>query len=294
MDLADAVNVFGARFLAVVIEGAPFLLFGALASGLIAVLLERDDLRRVVPRRTALGLIGGGLLGLVLPVGECGALPVARRLLHKGVPAPAAIAFLLAAPVVNPIVLASTYAALRHLAPEFVLLRAGIALIAALVVGALFALHPDSTTLLRMHALEPPDAQSGLRRVLRLAAVEFVSLGRYLLLGALLAGALNVVVTLGDLEAWATSPARSVLALEAWAFIRAGCSAADAYTARELAGSFPLGPVLGFLALGPLLDARGVVMLLAVFRRRIALALIGLPGLIATLVALALALNVSF
>ena len=175
-------------------------------------------------------------------------------------PAPAAIAFLLAAPVVNPIVLASTYAALRHLAPEFVLLRAGIALIAALVVGALFALHPDSTTLLRMHALEPPDAQSGLRRVLRLAAVEFVSLGRYLLLGALLAGALNVVVTLGDLEAWATSPARSVLALEAWAFIRAGCSAADA--CAQTAGSFPLGPVLGFLALGPLLDARGVVMLL--------------------------------
>jgi uncharacterized membrane protein YraQ (UPF0718 family) len=42
---------------------------------------------------------------------ECGVVPLTRRLFHKGLPLPVGIAFLLAAPVFNPIVIASTIAA---------------------------------------------------------------------------------------------------------------------------------------------------------------------------------------
>ncbi|NES90903.1 MAG: permease, partial [Okeania sp. SIO2B9] len=43
------------------------------------------------------------ILRVVLPVCECGNVPVARRLLLQGVPVSVAIGFLLAAPTVNPI-----------------------------------------------------------------------------------------------------------------------------------------------------------------------------------------------
>ena len=50
-------------------------------------------------------------MGFALPACECGNVPVARRMLASGAPLGTAFGFLFAAPVLNPIVLASTWAA---------------------------------------------------------------------------------------------------------------------------------------------------------------------------------------
>jgi len=51
--------------------------------------------------------------GFVAPVCDCGVIPLARRLGAKGLPLYAATTFILAAPVVNPVVLASTAVAFQ-------------------------------------------------------------------------------------------------------------------------------------------------------------------------------------
>ena len=57
------------------------------------------------------GVMAGALLGFCFPVCECGVVPLTRRLFNKGMPLHVGVAFLLAAPALNPIVIVSTYTA---------------------------------------------------------------------------------------------------------------------------------------------------------------------------------------
>jgi uncharacterized membrane protein YraQ (UPF0718 family) len=147
----DGLSGFAAVFLGIFIEAAPFLLLGTLASGLVEVFISREELARWIPRRALSGALAGGLLGLFFPVCECGVVPFTRRMLQKGLPLPAAVSLLLAAPVVNPIVIASTLAAFG---PGLIFWgRIGFSLLVAVVVGTVFGLA-DPTAVLRPDALE--------------------------------------------------------------------------------------------------------------------------------------------
>ncbi len=97
-------------FLGIYMEALPFLLMGVIASGLVEEFLDPDWLTAHQPDGR-FGAIPGALLGLVVPVCECGIVPLSRRLMKKGLVPSAAIAFLLATPVANPIVLLSTWTA---------------------------------------------------------------------------------------------------------------------------------------------------------------------------------------
>ena len=111
MDFIVTIEVFATRFLGIFIEAVPFLLLGSLTSGLIESFVKSDDIVRLMPRNRLGAALGGAFLGLAFPVCECGVVPVTRRLFSKGMPLPMGVAFLLAAPFMNPIVFASTYIA---------------------------------------------------------------------------------------------------------------------------------------------------------------------------------------
>ena len=104
---------FAFSFLSVLFESVPFLLLGALLSGLIEVFVPARWMTGLLPKRPVLAILISGLLGFVFPMCECGVVPVIRRLLKKGLPVSCAVTYLLASPVVNPIVAVSTYAAFR-------------------------------------------------------------------------------------------------------------------------------------------------------------------------------------
>src|SRR5258708_27148311 len=111
MDVASLAVTFSTRFLGIFIEAVSFLLLGAVISGLIGAFISNDDMARIVPHNPIAAILVGSMLGFIFPVCECGVVPVTRRLYKKGLPISVGITFLLAAPVMNPIVLASTYAA---------------------------------------------------------------------------------------------------------------------------------------------------------------------------------------
>jgi uncharacterized protein len=257
-------------FLGIFIEALPFLLIGVVASAALQVFLSGEQLRRWVPGGRLLGPLAGGSLGLIFPVCECGVVPVTRRLLAKGAPFPAALAFLLAGSVVNPIVLISTTVAFGD--PRMALARAGGVLAVAVLVGLVFSFHPKPASLLADFPPPPAprdDSCSGrLWQVALGAADEFFEMARYLVVGALLAATLQTVIPRSALLAVGQGPVSSVAAMMGLAALLSICSVVDAFVALSFVSTFTGGAILAFLVFGPMIDIKSTLMFLSVLRRR--------------------------
>lgn len=135
-------------FLSLLVEAIPFLILGVLLSSLLLLFVDEKKLISVLPKNPLLGALFGSCAGFLFPVCECGNVPVARRLLMQGAPAPVAIGFLLAAPTINPIVIWSTWVAFRE-QPEIVFLRVGFSLAIATIIGFIFSTQKDMKPLLQ-------------------------------------------------------------------------------------------------------------------------------------------------
>ncbi|HEX9027970.1 MAG TPA: permease, partial [Anaerolineales bacterium] len=136
----DAISAFSAVFLSIFIEALPFLLLGTVASGIVEVFFGPDEFSRWMPRNPLLASLAGSLLGMFFPVCECGVVPLSRRMLRKGLPEQAGVAFLLGAPVLNPVVMASTLAAFGW-GPVF-WGRIGLTLLVAVLAGLILPILP--------------------------------------------------------------------------------------------------------------------------------------------------------
>jgi uncharacterized protein len=307
MAFGTELATFTTRFLGIFIEAVSFLLIGTLVSGLIAVFVSNDDITRFMPRNPVAATVVGSLLGVVFPVCECGVVPVTRRLYQKGLPVSVGITFLLAAPVMNPIVFASTYAAFGW--GPVLIGRYVITWIIAVSVGLLFSLQTRPQRLINPPAMPTisgaaPGASAtglvrtpllpGLKQALKVAGEEFYEMGRYLVVGALLATAMQTLVPQESLKALATNPVNSVLVMAALAFILSVCSTVDAFLALSFARTFTMGSILTFLTFGPMVDIKSAMMYLGVFRPRTVAYMVILPLLISVLIGIWLNLNVRF
>ncbi len=135
-------------FFSLLVEAIPFLLIGVLFSSALLLFVDERKLIAAVPKQPILAAFAGSLIGFLFPVCECGNVPVARRLLIQGAPASMAIGFLLAAPVVNPVVFWATWTAFRD-QPEIVFLRIGFSLLIATVIGWVFSTQADLRPLMQ-------------------------------------------------------------------------------------------------------------------------------------------------
>lgn len=302
--LGGLVQNFVTIFLGIFIEAVPFLLAGTLVSGFLDVFVSEEQLRRLFPGRGIEAVVSGVLLGLFFPVCECGVVPVTRRLFQKGVPLSAGIAFLLAAPVMNPVVIASTWTAFGfgRILLGRVFLAAGI----AGLVGLVFSLHPRPEEVMvssgnPSHTCAAISCQgqptSGLLdrlyRALLTAGEEFFEMGRYLVVGALLAAAMQTIVPQAVILSIGQGPVSSVVVMLVLAFVLSICSTVDAFLALAFAGSFTTASLLAFLVFGPMVDIKSTLMFLGVFKRRIVAYLILLPLQLVFLLAVFANLNLS-
>jgi uncharacterized membrane protein YraQ (UPF0718 family) len=98
-------------FLSILYEAMPFIVLGAVIAGFLEEFVPQQLIMRIMPRRRIWAILAGALLGLPFPMCECGIIPIMRRLLRKGLPLSACTAYLLAGPIINVVVMASTYTA---------------------------------------------------------------------------------------------------------------------------------------------------------------------------------------
>lgn len=273
--LAARLNELIVIFVSIVLQSLPFVLVGVFASAIVQQVLTERLVARWMPRRAFPAVLLASVSGLVAPVCDCGAIPLARRLAAKGVPAYAALAFLLAAPVVNPIVIAATALAFQGnlgVVALRVLMTLSVATTAGLLASAFFPSARLHLVKAEETVLTPLAPRAGWLSIARHASSELFDILFFVVLGAVFTAATQTFIPRADLATFGARPLASVVALMPVATVLSICSEADAFVARAFANTFSPGSVLAFMVIGQIVDLRNGLLLM----RTVGLRLVGL------------------
>ena len=267
--------------LSVLIESLPFVVLGVLLSIIVQVWVPPGAIERWMPRAPWARRAVLSLLGMLIPVCECGNVPFARGLLMRGFRVSDTLTFLVAAPIVNPIVIISTHAAFGFSDGILVARLIGGFLIANLI-GWLYSRHPDPDKLLTERFLETCEIvvqeRGGRgRRSLAQFVVELRSVMPALIIGSMVAGAVQVLIPRSALLAIGSDPALSIAAMMVLAVVVSLCSNVDAFFALSFASTFTPGSIVAFLVVGPVVDLKMYALLRTTFTTRV---LVGLTAIV--------------
>lgn len=289
-------------FLSIVIEALPFVLLGCLISGALQVFLTPERVKRWLPDNRFLSILTGSVLGFFFPSCECGIVPIVHQFVKKGVPVHTAFAFMLTAPIINPIVIFSTFIAFGN-SWEMAGWRMVGSFVVALIIGIWLAYFQKESVLktkiqqtidhnhhhnhhhdhihgtnkheeVKIGRIKQLSQQTG--HVLTHSIDEFFDTGRYLIVGGLIAASMQtylptrVMLTLGSTKLLA------IIIMLLLAFTMSLCSEADAFIGSSLLSLFGTAPVVAFLVFGPMVDIKNLLMMKRYFNGRFILMLIGL------------------
>ena len=262
------------------------MLLSVIVSAILNNFVSENTIRRIIPKNRFFSILIACCLGGIFPVCDCGMVPIVRRLVIKGVPLPSAIAFMLAAPIINPVVGAATTFAFRA-NNTLVLLRLGTAFFVALFVG-LFIDAFFKGNELKFHNQEHADSceccghtgddhhhslTDKLMNTVRNASNEFFEMGKYLVMGAMCGALSQIAIPRGTLMAVGQNSTLSIGVMMLFAFFISVCSAADAFIASSFHTIFPVGSLVAFMVFGPMIDLKNLLMLLHTFKLRFVLSL---------------------
>lgn len=273
-ELQVLLNSFCGIFISIFVEALPFVLLGSLVAGVITTFLTEDIIKKVLPKNKVAGAIGAALLGLFFPLCECATVPVTRGLVKKGVPINIAITFMMAAPIINPIVMLSTYEAFGENI-KILSLRVIIGFVLSIAIGFLMEALSDGQVLLSDYGneiicdcgCEDLKRDKSLKMLIYHISQEFYTIGKFLIIGSILASLFQVLLPREILDVLSVNKALGIIIMMALAYLLSICSEADAFVARSFLGQFSLGAVMAFLILGPMLDLKNNLMLFSVYKK---------------------------
>lgn len=279
------------NFSAVLWEAMPFIVLGAVVAGILEEFLPQQAITKFLPKAVVPAVMIGAGLGLIFPMCECGILVVMRRLLRKGLPLSCCVAYMLAGPIINPVVMFSTGVAFwpHGIGPEVLGLRVGlgfvVAVVTGLVVQQLWVKH--GTALLNPIAVPAPAPESKMslpvadapaarkplsKRLGNISATavhDFVDITVFLILGSVLAAVAKLYITQDQIQYLSREqPFLAIPAMMALAVLMCLCSEADAFVAASFT-NMHLSAKTAFLVLGPMLDLKLLLMYTRVFRPKL-------------------------
>lgn len=260
-------------FISLLIESLPFVLIGVIISGIIQMFVTEEMMAKAIPKNKFLSVIWASFLGALFPACECGIVPITRRLMAKGVPLHAAIPFMLTGPVINPVVLFSTYVAFGN---DWSMMwnRGGLAFLVALLVGLILSIQfKDSQVKNDHHAHVHHHAnfKTKISGTIKHTIDEFFSVGKFLIIGAFVAAAMQTFVKTSTLLDIGSGEYSSTLVMMGLAYVLSLCSEADAFIASSFRSTFSEGSIVAFLVFGPMFDIKNTLMMLGQFRARFVL-----------------------
>ena len=285
-------------FSAILWEAMPLIVLGAVIAGILEEFLPQQAITRFLPKAVVPAVMIGAVLGLVFPMCECGILVVMRRLLRKGLPLSCCVAYMLAGPIINGVVIFSTAVAFvpHGIGPEMIGLRVGLAFLVAVVTGLVVQGQwaKYGTRLLTPVAIPPASAaapKGGLslgmadgygepaaprksfsKRLGNISATalhDFVDITVFLILGAVLAAVAKRFLTPDEIGQLSTGqPFLAIPAMMLLAVLMCLCSEADAFVAASFT-TMHISAKTAFLVLGPMLDLKLLLMYTRVFKPRL-------------------------
>lgn len=286
---------FKTIFLGIIIEALPFILISVIVSSLLHNFVSEELIRKVLPKDKTSSIALACLLGMIFPACDCGMVPIVRRLVGKGVPLHSAVAFMLSAPIINPVVATATSYAFNS--SEMALSRLSIAFLVAFSAGWITSklfrgMELNDTLPIHNHSCGCTcHAQSEhkvmwrekLFNVLDDACNEFFEMGKYLIIGSFLGAAAQTLIPRVLLLNVGHEPFLSIIVMMLFAFAISVCSSADAFIASSFSTSFTTGSLVAFMVFGPMIDIKNTLMLLHAFRLRFVIFLVTIVSLLCAL-----------
>ena len=302
----DKVKDFIIDFMSVYYEAMPFIVLGAIIAGILEEMVPQQFMARIVPKNRLLAISLGALLGLIFPMCECGIVPVMRRLLRKGLPLSTCVAYMLAGPIINVVVILSTYVAFHPhrgvipgttMVPQFgmgdyvIALRIGLGFVVAVGTALIvdWMARKQGTNALLTPAAAPPPARSldlvdgdaapvakknwaqRIGNISETALHDFIDISVFLSLGAVLASLSRFAMLEYNIDIAQVSgayPAVAILIMMGLAVLMCLCSEADAFVAASFTTLHPSAKI-AFLVLGPMFDFKLLMMFTRVFKPRL-------------------------
>jgi hypothetical protein len=277
-------------FSSILLEAFPFILFGVFISSVVEEFVTPDFFTKMIPKNPILGSIVGVIMGFFVPACDCAVIPIAKRLIKKGVPVSVAVTFMLASPIINPVVLLSTFYAFGTLVPKMIFMRSVIGILIAIFVGFIIGRSKKMIDVLKdteeehhhehchhcgcSHTHNENIKENRLRNIINHAKDEFWDISKFLIIGAFIASAMQVFIPRDILLSISSNNILSIISLMIFAYLLSLCSTSDSFIAKTFVNQFSNNAILAFLLLGPMIDIKNTVVLLGNYKKDFVIKLI--------------------
>lgn len=281
-------------FMSIFFESLPFLLLGAFISALIETFISDETMVKIIPKNKILGSIVGVFLGFFLPACDCAVIPISKRLLKKKVPLNVALAFMLASPIINPVVLLSTYTAFYKTNPNVFWLRFILGIIVAIVVSVIMSIIFGKKEVIVNRLLDDEDLdecschchekghkhkhsmKDNIKSIIFHTSNDMFEVVKYLMFGALIASLVQTVVPRNILSFFTNSNIASIVVLMMFAYLISLCSTSDSFVGKSLLSVFGESSIIAYLILGPMIDIKNTFVLFGNFKKNFVITFISL------------------
>lgn len=289
MDIIKDISII---FISIFFESLPFLLLGSLISAIIETYVSNETIAKIIPKNKILGSIVGVFLGFFLPACDCAVIPVSKRLLKKKVPINVAISFMLASPIINPVVLLSTYYAFYKSNPEIFWYRLVFGIIISLIIGIIMGVifgkkdvitssidddcdcHIDDCKCHHEHTNK--SFKNNILGIFKHTAYDMFEVVKYLMFGAIIASFVQVLLPRNILDMFNNNRVLSIIILMLFAYLISLCSTSDSFVGKSLLSSFGTSSIISYLLLGPMIDIKNTIVLLGNYKKSFVATLISL------------------
>lgn len=254
---------------------APYLLLGFLLAGLMHAFVPQNLYRRYLGGNSFRSVLNAALLGIPLPLCSCGVIPTAMSLRKEGASKGATVSFLISTPQTGVDSIIATYSLIGL---PFALLRPLAALVTSLFGGCLVNRFDDKDVCSTTCAAPSEGVDGGVRvsfrqrlqSAFRYAFVEMMQdIGKWLLLGLVVAGLITVFVPDSFFALFADKPLLSMLLVLAFAVPMYLCATGSIpiAVALMLKGLSP-GTALVLLMAGPAVNVASMLVISKVMGKK--------------------------
>ncbi len=202
-------------FISLLAEMAPYLLFGFLVAGLLHVFVPKSFYAHYLAKNDFRSIALAALLGIPLPLCSCGVIPTAMSMRREGTSRAATVSFLIATPQTG---VDSILATAALLGIPFAIMRPAAALVTALLSGALvmWANKKEQPIAQTCSITQPTEKKRTFGQkcleALRYGYIDMIQdIGRWLVLGLLLAGLITILVPDGFFAQFSDKPLLNML-----------------------------------------------------------------------------------
>ncbi|MBE6062084.1 MAG: permease [Clostridium butyricum] len=271
------VGDFSIIFTSIILDSIPFIIIGSIVSAVIQLFISEELIEKVIPKSNIIGYIGAALIGLIFPVCECAIVPITRRLIRKGVPVGLGVTFMLSVPIVNPVVIMSTYYAFYD-KQSMVLIRTIGGFACAIIIGLIVNLLQGNDECLSKDYIgydnccscgcnSIVDSDNKFIALIEHTNREFMDITRYLILGAMLSSMFQIAQSKGGFTFITENKVIAIVFMMFLGFALSLCSEADAFVGKSFLEIYSFSGVAAFLLIGPMLDLKNFIMLTGGFKK---------------------------